>query len=195
MLERNSAATSRHTSRRIAVRRALVAALNAATIAALLWLATMALSPGGLGVLDCVLLALFAVTLPWTVVGFWNAVIGLAIMRFARDPVALVFPAAARVRGKEAIQASTAILICIRNEMPDRVLRNLDPMLRGLVEAKTAAQFHVYVLSDTSDAAIAAAEAERFGALAESWRGKVAITNRRRARNRGFQAENIRDFC
>ena len=30
-----------------------------------------------------VLLALFALTLPWMVIGFWNAVIGFLIMRFA----------------------------------------------------------------------------------------------------------------
>src|SRR5262249_6926152 len=91
--------------------------------------------------------------------------------------------------------ASTAILVCIRNEMPDRMLRNLDPMLRGLVDANAAAHFHVYVLSDTSDPAIAAAEAEGFDALAHAWERKIATTYRRRAHNTGFKAGNIRDFC
>ena len=65
------------------------------------------------------LVALFAVTLPWTVISFWNATIGLLIMRFARDPVVAVTPIAGRVRGDEPITASTAILVCIRNEPPD----------------------------------------------------------------------------
>jgi membrane glycosyltransferase len=195
MLERTSSATMAAADRRIAARRAMVAALNAATMAALLWLAAAALSAGGYGGVDWVLLGLFAVTLPWTTVGFWNAVIGLLIMRFARDPIALVFPAAARVRGDEAITASTAILVCIRNEMPDRVLRNLEPLLRGLVAAKTAGRFHVYVLSDTSDPTIAAAEAERFGALIRQWQSDIGITYRRRARNTGFKAGNIGEFC
>ncbi len=195
MLERTCTATTGSANPRVTARRLLVAALNVSTTAALLWLAAMLLSPGGWSALDCVLLALFAVTLPWTVVGFWNAVIGLLIMRFARDPVALVFPAAARVRGEEAISASTAILVCIRNEMPDRMLRNLDPMLRGLVDANAAAHFHVYALSDTSDPAIAAAEAEGFDALAHAWERKIATTYRRRAHNTGFKAGNIRDFC
>ena len=94
------------------------------TIAGLIWLAVVALSPGGFGVLDLVLLVLFAVTLPWYVIGFWNATIGLLIMRFARDPVAAVTPVAGRVRGDEPITASTAILLCIRNEPPDRVVRD-----------------------------------------------------------------------
>ena len=90
-------------------------------------LAALALSPGGLGVVDIVLLALFALTLPWMVVGFWNAVIGFLIMRFAADPVAAVMPLAARIRGDEPITASTAILLCIRNEVPDRI----DPQSRA----------------------------------------------------------------
>ena len=51
------------------------------TIAGLVWLAVVALSPGGFGALDFVLIVLFAVTLPWYVIGFWNATIGLLIMR------------------------------------------------------------------------------------------------------------------
>src|SRR3984893_190206 len=164
MLERTSSATIGAVDPGVTARRAIVAALNAATMAALLWLAAVALSPGGYGFLDCVLIGLFAVTLPWTVVGFWNAVIGLIIMRLARDPVAFVFPAAARVTGAEAIASSTAILVCIRNEMREGVLRTPEPMLRGLVEAGVAERFHVYLLSDTSEPAIAAAEEKGFGA-------------------------------
>jgi membrane glycosyltransferase len=195
MLERTGSAITTAADRGIAARRAAVAALNALTMAGLMWLAAAALSPGGYGLVDWALLISFAITLPWTVVGFWNAAIGLAIMRFSRDPMALVFPAAARVRGDEPITASTAILVCIRNEPPDRVLRNLEPMLGGLVEAKAAERFHVYVLSDTSDAAIAAAEEEGFGALAQKWQREIGLTYRRRARNTGFKAGNIRDFC
>ena len=95
---------------------------------------------------------LFAVTLPWMVVGFWNAVIGFLIMRFAADPIAAVMPMAARIRGDEPITASTAILLCIRNELPERVIRNLEPMLAGLDAAGCGERFHLYVLSDTSDA-------------------------------------------
>jgi membrane glycosyltransferase len=76
-------------------RRALFATLAGLTIAALLALTAHALSAGGFGVADAVLLLLFGLTLPWSVIGFWNASIGFLIMRFARDPVATVLPAAA----------------------------------------------------------------------------------------------------
>ncbi len=165
------------------------------TMAGLTWLAVIALSPGGFGAVDLVLAVLFAVTLPWYVIGFWNATIGLLIMRFARDPVAAVMPVAGRVRGDEPITASTAVLLCIRNEPPERVVRLLEPMMEGLAARGVGERFHVYVLSDTSEADMAAAEDARFAALAAAWRGQIALTYRRRTQNTGFKAGNIRDFC
>src|SRR6516162_7417893 len=135
------------------------------TMAGLTWLAVMALSPGGFGAVDLVLAVLFAVTLPWYVIGFWNATIGLAIMRFARDPVAAVTPVAGRVRGDEPITTSTAILLCIRNEPPERAAHLLGPMLEGLAARGVGAHFHIYVLSDTSIPDVAAAEDLCFAAL------------------------------
>jgi len=176
-------------------RRALFAGLVVASFAGLLWLAGVALSAGGFDAVDAVILLLFAATLPWSVIGFWNATIGFLIMRFSRDPTVAVLPSAARVRGDEPILASTAILLCIRNEVPDRVIRNLEPMMAGLVAAGVAARFHVYVLSDTSDPAIAGAEDLSFGILAKRWSDRVALTYRRRSENVGFKAGNVRDFC
>jgi membrane glycosyltransferase len=179
----------------LAGRQALFFTLVAASMAALLWLTAACLSVGGFDALDLAMLALFAVTLPWSVIGFWNASIGFLIMRFAANPTAVVCPPAARVRGDEPIVASTAILVCIRNEAPERVLRNLKPLLAGLAAANVGRCFHVYILSDTSDAAIAASEATHFEAFAAAWAGQIPLTYRHRTINTGFKAGNIRDFC
>jgi membrane glycosyltransferase len=176
-------------------RRVLFAGLFTATMAGSLALAALALAPRGFSITDVILLVLFAVTLPWMVAGFWNAVIGFLIMRFAVDPVAAVMPIAARVRGDEPVTASTAILLCIRNELPERMIRNLEPMLAGLDAAGWGKRFHLYVLSDTSDAGIAAKEEACFAALTARWGERVGITYRRRTDNTGFKAGNIRDFC
>ena len=80
-------------------------------MACLMGLAALALSPGGLDALDVVLLVLFLVTLPWTVIGSGTRRSASSIMRFARDPAAAVTPAAARIRGDEPITASIAILL------------------------------------------------------------------------------------
>ncbi|MBV9563646.1 MAG: glucans biosynthesis glucosyltransferase MdoH [Bradyrhizobium sp.] len=179
----------------VVVRRTTFALLFVITMAASLWLAVLALAPGGFGILASAVLVLFAVTLPWMVAGFWNAVIGFLIMRSAADPVAAVFPAAARVRGDEPVTASTAILLCIRNELPKRIIRNLEPMLAGLDVSGYAPGFHLYVLSDTDNTEVAAAEEAHFSELELRWRDRVAITYRRRAVNTGYKAGNIRDFC
>jgi membrane glycosyltransferase len=177
------------------MRRALFAVLVALTIAALLALAADALSAGGFNIADALLLLFFGLTMPWSVIGFWNATIGFFIMRFARDPVATVLPAVARLRGDETITASTAIAIFVRNEPPERVIRNLDTMMREIEDAGVAGRFHLYVLSDTSQSEIAASEDTGFAALTAQWQGRMAVTYRRRTVNTGFKAGNFWDFC
>jgi membrane glycosyltransferase len=179
----------------VAHRRVLVIAAGAFTATGLLWLAAVALSPGGFSLLDLLLLVLFALTLPWLVIGLCNATIGLLVMRFSHNPVAAIFPAAAGVRDDEPVTARTAILVCIRNEAPDRVIRNLAPLLSGLGEAGLAGRFHAFILSDTEDEALAAAEDRAFRAFAAHGQGRVGITYRRRDANDGFKAGNIREFC
>ena len=177
----------------LARRRALFAALVAATMVAVLWLATVAVPPRSFGAIAFLLL--FTVTLPWSVIGFWNATIGFLIMRFARNPAAAVSPLATSIRGDEPVTASTAILMCIRNESPDQVTRNLRPLMTGLVEAGVAHLFHVYLLSDSSDPGIIADETSCFGAFTAKWQGTIPVTYRRRVINTAFKSGNIRDFC
>jgi membrane glycosyltransferase len=165
------------------------------TMAGMIALAVVALSPGGFGLVDLVLVLLFTVTLPWYVIAFWNATIGLIIMRFARDPAAAVTPVAGRIRGDEPITASTAIVLCIRNELTEDVIRHLEPLIEGLAARGVGERFHAYVLSDTDRLDTAAEEQRAFAALADRWRGRLALTYRRRSENTGYKAGNIRDFC
>lgn len=165
------------------------------------WLAMMALAvaafaPGGYGALDIAILALVAVYLPWSLLNFWNALIGFVIMRLARDPMALTCPPAATVSDDQPITADTAILMCIRNEDTERVFRNIALILEDLVRSGTGAHFALHVLSDTNRADVAGAEEAAFAALRARFDGRVkALDYRRRATNPGFKAGNIREFC
>jgi membrane glycosyltransferase len=188
-LELNAGSASGITGRRV-----LFVTLVVATIAALLALAGKALSAGGFTAMDGLLLVLFGCTLPWSVIGFWNATIGFLVMRFSPDPIGTVLPAARNVRGDEPITAKTAIAIFVRNEPPDRVIRNLDAMMRELVAADAADRFHLYVLSDTGMADIAKVEEEAFAKLADEWRDHIPIVYRRREVNTAFKAGNFWDF-
>jgi membrane glycosyltransferase len=190
-----NSAVSDGSDKGIVGRRVLFAALIIVTIAGLFTLAAYALSAGGFGLADALLLLFFALTMPWSVIGFWNAAIGFLIMRFARDPVATVTPSVTRVRNDDPITTSTAITIFIRNEPPERVIRNLDAMMREIDGAGAGGRFHLYVLSDTSREDIAALEDAGFAALSAQWRDRLPVTYRRRTVNTGFKAGNFWDFC
>ncbi|MCD8504179.1 MAG: glucans biosynthesis glucosyltransferase MdoH [Burkholderiaceae bacterium] len=176
-------------------RRVLFVLMVALSVISTTWLMALALAAGGWSTTDVVALLAFIVVMPWLAVGFCNAVIGFALDVFARDPLKSTNPMAVGIDLESEITSSTALLLCIRNEMPARLVRNLDALARGLLAAKDADQFHVYVLSDTTDAQIAEQEVLAFEQLAQVWQSKLALTYRRRTDNRGFKAGNIQDFC
>lgn len=141
------------------------------------------------------ILILFAFTLPWMVIGFWNATIGFIICRFVREPLALVVPDALHANSSAPITLSTALLLCIRNETPERLERNIEVMLAGLKGPEIAPHIHLYVLSDTDNQQIGEQEQACFDAMQFRWTQSIAITYRRRTDNKGYKAGNIADFC
>ena len=68
--------------------------------------------------------------------------IGFVIMHFFPDAVAAVIPAVGLIQGNEPVTASTAILLCVRNEQPIRIIRNLEPMLDGCKAIGRSPQGH-----------------------------------------------------
>ncbi len=176
-------------------RRLLYFALTSATAAGLLVLMALSLAAGGFGFLDGLMLLFFAITVPWTVIGFWNATIGLLIIALRRDPVAFVNPLARSGDAAKPIASRVALLACIRNEDAAEVGRSLEAMLGDLEAAGVARHFHLFLLSDTSFPEAARAEAEMASTLQRRHAGHISVTYRRRQTNPGFKAGNIRDFC
>ncbi len=152
------------------------------------------LSINGFGFLDFIMTCLFVICLPWTVIGFWNGVIGFFVMQMSEDAVKAVTPFSGEF-STQSITASTALLFCIRNEDVEAVFQNINQMAMGLAEIKNASNFHLYILSDTTDVNIAEAEEQAFNALKEQLPNNLQITYRLRENNAGFKAGNIRDFC
>ncbi len=176
-------------------RRILFAGLVAGTMIGMLWLMASALSVDGLSLGDIALLILFFFTLPWMATGFWNSTIGFLIWRFSRDPLAAVIPMATGIDPSTPITCSTAILLCVRNESPERIERNLTITMQGLAAPGIAEHVHIYVLSDTNDQTIAQREQACFDSLSQKWKGRIDITYRLRTDNTGYKAGNIADFC
>ena len=109
----------------LARRRWFVLALNVATYAAMMWIAGLVVGHDGVNWLDGILLVAFAIGLPWTVLGFWNAIIGLYLLHGRRDPVRDVAPFAEAGDLATPIAVNTAVLMTLRNEDADRAIGRL----------------------------------------------------------------------
>ncbi|WP_281970972.1 MULTISPECIES: glucans biosynthesis glucosyltransferase MdoH [unclassified Polynucleobacter] len=179
----------------ITVRRVIFFVLTLSTALLMLFLVHQTLAATIPLVIRITILGLFALTLPWMVVGFWNAIIGLLICQCVKDPIAIILPKNMQVSDTSPITHSTAILLCIRNESPARLIRNLQVMLEGIVQDQLGSFFHVYILSDTNEAIIAEEERVSFEEMRAQWSEQIQITYRRREDNTGFKAGNIADFC
>ena len=176
-------------------RRLLMLGASVATWLVMLWMAARVLGAGGWTFLDMLLLAAFAVGTPWTVLGFWNACVGLWLLHRHGDPMQAVAPYAAAGDLPTPITTKTAVFMTVRNEDPARAILRLRTIKASVDATGQGAAFGWFVLSDTSDPAVAAAEEK---AVAE-WKAvdpdAARITYRRREQNTGFKAGNVRDFC
>ena len=179
----------------ITVRRVIFFVLSLGTALLMLVLVHQTLAATIPTVIRIIILGLFALTLPWMVVGFWNAIIGLLICQYFKDPITFILPKSMQLRDTLPITASTAILLCIRNESPARLLRNLQAMLEDIAQDQLGSFFHVFVLSDTNEVSIAEEERASFEEMRKNWSPQIQITYRCREDNTGFKAGNIADFC
>jgi membrane glycosyltransferase len=173
-----------------ALRRALFGALVAAIALLLLWLTWRALAPGGVTLAEWLILLAVLLVTPWAALSAGNSLVGLAILLGARDPPAVVLPALRRVRPGMP-NATTALAVCIRNEDMDAVLPPLARLLDDLAGTGSGDRFRLWLLSDTQDAALTAAEDAAVARFAE---GRANVRYRRRMENTGFKAGNVMDF-
>jgi membrane glycosyltransferase len=182
------------TDENIPLRRGLFGGLVAAIALILLWLAWRALAPGGVNAAEALILACLLLVTPWAALSAGNSLVGLALLLASADPPGAVLPALRRVRPGPPRQL-TALAVCIRNEEMGAVLPPLGALLDGLAARGAADRFVLWLLSDTQDPAIAAAEE---GAIRAFTAGRAssgpAIRYRRRAANDGFKAGNVMDF-
>jgi membrane glycosyltransferase len=176
-------------------RRWIVFVLNATTYLGLLaWLASI-LGHSGWSIVDVAIFFCFAIASPWTVLGLWNAIIGVWALHFSGDPLVAVAPHAAAADVPSPITVRTAIVMAIYNEDPRRAILRLEIVRESVERTGQGAHFDYFVLSDTRDSAIAQREEEEFA----QWKARVGagaerLHYRRRANNEGFKAGNMREF-
>src|SRR5918998_6968524 len=113
---------------------------------------------GGWSPVDVALFACFLVATPWTVLGFWNAVIGLLLLHGRKDGLEQVAPFATAGEGIEPLRLKTAVLMTLRNEDPTRAILRLKAVKESIESTGFSERFGYFILSDTSIPAVAAAE-------------------------------------
>ena len=147
-------------------------------------LLAQALGAGGWTALKALILLAF---LP---VGFWlgvcigNAVPGFLVLITARRAARAMLPVRGDIETSQ-IRLRTAVAVAVRNEDMAAVLPPLVRLLAGLDDPE---HFVGWILSDTQDPALAAAE---MGAVA---RAACPLMYRRRPDNTGYKAGNVMDF-
>ncbi len=176
-------------------RRLIMVTLNVLTYFGLLWGVGTVLAAGGWTLVDMVMMVAFAIGSPWTVLGFWNSVIGLWLLHGARDPISQVAPFAKAADIETPLAIRTAVLMTLRNEDPARAFLRLKTVKDSLDATGQGDKFCYFVLSDTNKPDVGAAEE----AAADAWRTTLAdpdqVIYRRRTENTGYKAGNVRDFC
>jgi membrane glycosyltransferase len=169
----------------VGLRRALLIGLTLALTAAAGWRMAEILRPGGLGLADLGMLALFCILFAWIAFAFLSGLAGLVLTWRA---------AGARWRPRPVILTRTALLAPVYNEDPHRVLAGLEAIHEDLVACGVAELYDIFVLSDTRDPDIARDEASGVLRLRARTGAPDRFFYRRRALNRDRKAGNIAEW-
>ncbi|BAQ47169.1 MULTISPECIES: glucans biosynthesis glucosyltransferase MdoH [Methylobacterium] len=183
----------------ITLRRRRLAVLGLTLVTGLAFAAALAavLAQDGFDGLDLALLACGIATLPWTVLGVWNAAIGFLLLRAGRAGLLAAAPHAAAGEAETPLHLTTAVVMTLRNEDPARALSRLALVRESLVRTGEGAAFRYHVLSDSDRPEVARAEEDWVAA----WRAGLPeaeaarIRYRRRSENAGYKAGNMQEFC
>ncbi|PSC02670.1 glucans biosynthesis glucosyltransferase MdoH [Alsobacter soli] len=187
--------TGLQSTHELARRRRIVAGLNGVTFLALLIPLATVLGAGGWTTVDWLMLACFFLAAPWTVLGFWNAAIGLWLLHVRRKGLHEAAPFASAGALGQPLRTRTAVLMTLRNEDPARAFRRLAIVKSSIEATGEGAHFSYFVLSDSDDPAVVAAEEANFAHWRERSDTPHRLFYRRRESNEGYKAGNLRDFC
>ena len=177
-------------------RRMIVAALNITTYILLLAWVAQIFGAQGWSAIDVAIAICFAVAIPWSVLGVWNALIGLWLLHVRGDAMDAVAPYARAGDSLEALREKTAVVMTVRNEDPARAYARLDAVMQSLQVTGEGSMFSYFILSDTSEGDVAEREVQAWHALqARHPEFADRIFYRRRDDNVGYKAGNLRDFC
>src|SRR3954453_17799090 len=116
-------------------RRRIALAVNLTLYAALLWWLATILGDQGWSVIDVAMFICFAIAAPWSVIGVWNALLGLWLLHRGEAARQHVMPFAAAGDSHAPVTQRTAILMTLRNEDPARAIARLETVMLSMAQA------------------------------------------------------------
>jgi len=173
----------------VRLRRALFFGLTLLTAVAASALLLDVLEANGLTWIEGVGLALFFALFTWIAGALWTAIAGFAVQLVGRDHTGIDTAALA----DRPLHTRTAVVMPIYNEDPVRVGAGLTAVWSSLSRESEERAFDLYILSDTSDAKIAADEEIMWRGLVARF-GESRVFYRRRRDRSERKAGNIADF-
>jgi len=143
--------------------------------------------------LEMLILVLFAILFCWVSAGFWTAMAGFLVLMRGDDPYLISH----EVAGPKSIapEARTAIVMPICNEDVARVFAGLRATYESVQRQGDLDRFDFFVLSDSNETDIYAAELQAWAALCNELDGFGRIFYRHRRRRVKRKSGNIDDFC
>jgi membrane glycosyltransferase len=172
---------------RVRAARAALVALWALASAAFAWTLYRVLSVETPTVLQLLFWCLSTLCFAWVAVGSASALIGFICLILRRSTDTLELPCA-----RVAAGGRTALLFPVYREDAAAVAATVEAMCREIAAAHAGDRFHVFILSDTQDAAERALEQHTYAALKA--RAPSTVYVRWRTPNLGKKAGNIRDW-
>jgi membrane glycosyltransferase len=175
---------------RTAVRRTLFFGLTFLTSIGASALLFDVLQANGLSGVELVGLALFFGLFTWIAGALWTAIAGFFVRLAGRDPAGIDV----RPLSGKPLHTRTAVVMPIYNEDTARVAAGLDATWTSLRREPQQGAFDLFILSDTTDADIAAEEERMWRAFVARHDGEGRVFYRRRIDRSERKAGNVADF-
>ena len=154
------------------------------------------LGTGGWTWVDVILFVCFAFGTPWTVLGFWNALIGLWLLHFRKDAMAEVAPYAAAGDQPTPIGIKTAIFMTVRNEDPGRAILRLKTVKASVDATGEGAQLQLFRAERHQRSRRSPLPRKRRSRPGRPpIRMATASSTAGASYNTAFKAGNVHDFC
>lgn len=175
------------------IRRLILLSLMLGQTAMATWFMRRVMPYQGAEPIEIAMLVLFAILFCWVSAGFWTAMAGFLVLMRGGDRYMIAQDA----EHAEGIDPSvrTAIVMPICNEDVNRVMAGLRATYESVERTGLIDRFDFYVLSDSNQPDICAAEVAAWADLCRAVNGFGRIFHRRRHRRVKRKSGNIDDFC